>query len=266
MDHRSRHLRRLVVRALEKGGRGHLGPALSLIEILRILFEHHLKFDPKQPCWIERDRLILSKGHGCLALYALLADHGYFPIEELDSFCKAESRLGGHPEKDTLPGIEASTGALGHGLSIGVGLALAARLQKRLHHIYVITGDGEINEGAIWEAALTANKHRLSNLTVIIDYNKLQSYGRTKEVLDLEPLLKKWQAFGFHSQEVDGHNLTQLNEALHTLHQHQEKPKALICHTIKGKGIPEAENNPAWHHRSRLSNQELHQLYAALEG
>ena len=177
LDSRSKDLRRNVIRMIEVDKRGHIGPALSLIEILRVLYDSFLKFQSQKPDWDDRDRLILSKGHGCLALYSILADKGFFNKRELDTFCQPDSILGGHPEKDKTPGVEASTGALGHGLPMGVGMALAARINNKNHRIVVIMGDGEINEGSVWESAMSAAKHKLSNLILFIDHNKLQSYG-----------------------------------------------------------------------------------------
>ncbi|MBM3549419.1 MAG: transketolase, partial [Alphaproteobacteria bacterium] len=209
LDERSRYLRTLVIDALEGGGRGHVGAALSLIEIVRVLYDDILKVRPNEPRWPDRDRLILSKGHGCLGLYALLADKGFVTMEDLRKQCRPGALLGGHPEI-RIPGVEASTGALGHGLAIGVGLALAARMQKRPSRVYVIMGDGESNEGSVWEAALMASKHKLANLTVLLDYNKMQSYGTVPDVLPLEPLADKFKAFGFGVAEVDGHDVNDL--------------------------------------------------------
>src|ERR1700680_3557927 len=186
LDERSKSLRCLVVRGLEGGGRGHIGSSMSLIEIMRVLYDDVLRYRPKEPHWRDRDRMILSKGHGCLALYVVLADKGFIPLETLDTFCHRDSILGGHPEAGKIPGVEASTGALGHGLSVGVGMALAARMEKRDSRVVVVMGDGEINEGSVWEAALCAGKHGLSNLTAVIDYNKIQSAGPTREIQDLE--------------------------------------------------------------------------------
>lgn len=264
MDERSKQLRRLVVRMIETGRRGHIGPAASLVELLRVLYDSWLRFDSHDPIWPERDRLILSKGHGCLALYALLADKGFFPVQELDTFCASHSRLGGHPELK-VPGVEASTGALGHGLPIGVGLALAAKLRGQTNRVAVVVGDGEINEGSTWEAAMSASKHMLSNLIVFIDYNKYQSYGPTKIVLDLEPLKEKWQAFGFKTKEVDGHNVEKLEHLMGSLPFSSNLPSAVICHTVKGKGFPMAENRAEWHHKSGLSDEDITSLYACLE-
>jgi len=265
LDERSRHLRRLVVDALKGGGRGHLGSSMSVVEILRVLYDDVLRYRPTDPLWAERDRFILSKGHGCLALYTLLADKGFFPVDELLGFCRPESRLGGHPEHGKVPGVEASTGALGHGLPIGVGMAIGLRIKQSPARVVVLTGDGEINEGSNWEAAMSAAKHRLSNLIVLVDYNKFQSYGPTSEVLDLEPLTDKWRAFGFAVKEVDGHDTQQLRVILDSLPFDASRPSAIICHTIKGKGIPFAEGNPEWHHKSGLTETDIRAMYDCLK-
>jgi transketolase len=265
LDRRSRELRQQIVRMLQKGGRGHVGSAFSLVEILRVLYDEVLKFDPKNPRFPGRDRLILSKGHGCLALYVLLAEKGFFPEAELWKFCKVDGILGGHPEYGKVPGVEASTGSLGHGLPIGVGFALNARYEKAGHRVFVVGSDGESNEGSVWEAALCAGKHRLSNLTVLIDYNKQQSYSTTYEVLDLEPFAEKWRAFGFATEEVDGHDVVQLRDALKRTPFSPDKPSAIICHTIKGKGVSFVENNLNWHHKNKVTEDEVNSLLAELE-
>ncbi len=266
LDARSLELRRTIVRIMQTAGRGHLGSAFSLIEILRVLYDDVLTYDPKRPAWPGRDRCILSKGHGCLALYVLLAEKGFFPEEELWKFCKADGILGGHPERDKVPGIEASTGSLGHGLSIAIGLALSARHDNARHRIFAVLSDGETNEGSVWEAAMCAGKHRLSHLTILIDYNKQQSYGSTYEVQDLEPYADKWRAFGFAVTEVDGHDVVQLRAALDRLPLDAQKPTAIICHTIKGRGVPFAENNMEWHHKNKLTDAEVQALMTALGG
>ena len=265
LDQRSLALRRLVVRGLDGGKRGHLGSAFSLIEALRVLYDDVLRFDSTNPRWQDRDRFILSKGHGCLALYAILADKGFFPAQELDRFCKFDGILGGHPERAKVPGVEASTGALGHGLSIGLGQALALRLQKCDSRVFVLMGDGEINEGSVWEAAMCASKHRLSNLVAMVDYNKLQSYDRTSVVQELEPLADKWRAFGFAVYEVDGHDLDQLRRVFERIPFETDKPSTIICHTVKGRGIADAEGNVAWHHKSKVSDDEIAAMYAELD-
>ena len=266
LDDRSRNLRRLIFRAIEHGGRGHIGPALSLVEIIRVLYEDFVRHDPKKPKWRERDRFILSKGHGCLALYAVLADRGFFDLSELDRFCHFDSILGGHPET-VVPGVEACTGALGHGLSIGLGMALAARMSGRDSKVYVLMGDGEINEGSVWEAAACADKHRLSNLTAIIDYNKIQSAGSVFEIQSMEPLADKWTSFGFRVFECNGHDVADLRQVFREAAEYAgDRPRAIICHTVKGKGIPTAENNPEWHHKSDLKPAELQIVRNALGG
>jgi len=249
---------------LEKSGRAHFGSAFSIVEILRVLYDDILRYNPTEPKWALRDRCILSKGHGCLALYVILAEKGFFPEEELWKFCQPDGLLGGHPEHK-IPGVEASTGSLGHGLSIGIGFALNARYDHATYRTFVIIGDGESNEGSIWEAAMCAGKHRLSHLTVIVDYNKQQSYGTTCEVQDLEPLADKWRAFGFAVTEVDGHDIDALRATLSRLPLDATKPTAVICHTIKGKGIQFVERNLRWHHKNKATAEEVHALLAALE-
>lgn len=264
LDERAKYLRRLALEAMIGGGRGHLGPAMSLVEILRVLYDDILDFRAHEPSWSGRDRCILSKGHGCLALYAILADKGFFPHSALATFCAHDSILGGHPEKGVTPGVEATTGALGHGLSIGLGMALAARMRGQKHRVFVILGDGEINEGSVWEAAMSAGKHGLSNLTAIIDYNKIQSYGPVDLVQPLEPLADKFRAFGFAVSEANGHDVADLRRVFRNLQSKTAKPNAIICHTVKGKGIPPAENNPDWHHKNKLKDDELRIIDKAL--
>lgn len=265
LDARSRQLRRTIVRTLQAGNRGHVGSAFSLVEILRVLYDDVLRVDPGNPRWPGRDRCILSKGHGCLALYAILADKGFFPDSELWKFCQPDGMLGGHPEHGKVPGVEASTGSLGHGLPIGIGFALNARYENARHRVFVVISDGESNEGSVWEAALSASQHRLDNLVVLLDYNKQQSYGTTYEVLDLEPLAEKWRAFGFAVKEVDGHSLPELRAALSRTPFEADKPSMLICHTIKGKGVSFVENNLKWHHKTKVSEDEVRALLAELE-
>ncbi|MBT4044096.1 MAG: transketolase [Rhodospirillaceae bacterium] len=266
MDRRSRDLRRLVVRGLVGGGRGHLGSALSAIEIVRVLYDDIMAHQPDQPEWAERDRFLLSKGHGCLSQYAILADHGYFRMGELDRFCRFDGILGGHPDAGKVPGVEASTGALGHGPSIAVGMAIAAKLKGAAHRIFCVTGDGEINEGSVWEAAMAAGKHKLDNLTIIVDYNKLQSYDRTEVVQDLEPLTSKWESFGFAVRNVDGHDVEGLRRTFSSLPFADGRPSAVIAHTIKSRGVAHAEGDPAWHHKSKMTTEEIDGVLAAIEG
>lgn len=265
LDARSIYLRKLVCRTLEGGKRGHIGSTLSLIEIMRVLYDDILSYDPKNPSWELRDRCILSKGHGCIAQYILLADKNFFDISHLDTFCQFDSILGGHPEANKIPGIETSTGSLGHGLSVGLGFALAAKMKNRKNKVFVIMGDGEINEGSVWEAAMCIGKHGLDNLVAIIDYNKIQSAGTTRDIQDLEPLADKWRSFKFATVEVNGHDVRALTTVLNQLPLERGKPAAIICHTVKGKGIHFAEHNPSWHHKARLNQETIQEMYAALE-
>ena len=264
MDHRSIELRLRILKILEKSQRGHIGSPLSILEIVRVLYDDILQFCPNNPDWDNRDRFILSKGHGCLAVYLLLADKGFISEDELYTFCKFESRLGGHPEY-SLPGIEAATGALGHGLSIGTGIAKAAKIDNKSYRTFILVGDGECQEGEIWEAALFASKHKLDNLTVLIDYNKMQCYGTLDEVQNMHDLSYKWKSFGFEVKECDGHNVSDLKQNLISLPYKKDKPSLLICHTQKGKGFSSMINNPAWHHKSRMSNKDFEELYKDLE-
>ena len=264
LDARSLNLRTTIVKMVEASRRGHLGSAFSLIEILRVLYDDVLRYDAKDPAWALRDRCILSKGQGCLALYVLLADKEFFPESELWNFCKSDGLLGGHPDSK-IPGVEVATGSLGHGLPIGIGFALNARFEKADHRTFVIIGDGESNEGSIWEAALSAGKHRLSELTVMVDYNKNQSYGTTTYVQDLEPIMDKWRAFGFATTEVDGHNVAEIKAALDSFPAESGKPRAIVCHTVKGKGIDFVEGNMDWHHKSKSTDDEIQELLSALE-
>jgi transketolase len=248
LDARSKYLRRQIIRALEGGGRGHVGPSFSMVEIMRVLYDDVIGPD---------DTVILSKGHGCLAQYVMLVEKGLVDAKELDRFCRADGLLGGHPEHHT-PGIKFSTGSLGHGLSLGVGAALADRQSR----VFVICGDGECNEGSVWEAALCAGKHRLSNLAVIVDYNKRQSYGPTDEVQPLEPLVIKWQSFGFCTVPCDGHDVGKMRQILTA--KPSERPHCLIAHTVKGKGVAAIENHPLWHHKDVFTADDARKLEAAL--
>ncbi|MEO5328730.1 MAG: transketolase [Magnetococcus sp. THC-1_WYH] len=265
LDKRSCYLRRLVIRALGGAGRGHPGSALSLIEIVRVLYDHAIHYRPLEPLWPDRDRCILSKGHGCLALYAILADKGFFPLTELDRFCSLEGVLGGLPERGKVPGVEASTGSLGHGLSVGVGMALAARVQKKNYRVVVILGDGEINEGSVWEAAMCAAKYRLDSMIAVLDYNRFQSWGSSIEVQNLEPLADKWRAFGWQVHEVNGHDVEALKDILVPLPTTPGKPTMVIAHTTKGKGFPFAENVASWHHKTNIGPEMIAMMEKALE-
>lgn len=242
-------VRRTLFKTIINGGGGHLPTSLSIVDILTVLYERILEFDPQNPRHPDRDRIILSKGHGGVALYVVLAENGFFDKAHLDTFGKPGTILGGHPDMHKVPGIEASTGALGHGLNFGVGIAMAAKMDKKKYRTFVIVGDGECQEGSIWEAALFAPQHNLDNLTVILDYNKLQAMGRLDEIVKMEPMADKWKAFGWEVKEVDGHDFAALENVLSHLPIRSGKPTFLIAHTVKGKGIKFMEDVPIWHYR-----------------
>lgn len=265
LDKRSKDLRSLVLDAIEGGGRGHLSSALSLIEIIRVLYDDVLLHDASDPSFPQRDRFILSKGHGCLGLYAVLADHGYLPLDELKTFCHFNSRLGGHPERFTLPGIEFSTGALGHGFPVGVGMAMASRLKNEKWRTFILMGDGELNEGSTWEAAMHASQHKLGFLTLIVDYNRAQASGPSESIVSLDPLIEKFKSFGFETFEVNGHDTESILSELKQSAQAVGRPRAIIAHTIKGKGIVSAENSLEWHHKAKISVDEIQLLRMELE-
>ena len=226
-----------------------------------VLYYNILRIDPENPYVPDRDRFILSKGHASSALYAVLAEKGFFKRETLDRFYIDDGSLPGHLDKNFAPGIEASTGSLGHGLSVGLGMAVASKVDGIGFDVYVLCGDGELNEGSVWEAILFAGHRGLDNLTLIIDYNKLQGYGRTDEVLDLEPLAKKLEAFNWHTVEIDGHNFREIEDALRL---RPGRPMAIIAHTIKGKGVSFMEDRLEWHYKSPNKGQ-LEQALQELE-
>lgn len=234
-------------------GGGHIGSALSMADIAAVLyFGDVLKYHAQNPNWDGRDRFVLSKGHACYALYAALAMAGYFPEEELKNVGKPESKFGGHPKIHEIPGIEASTGALGHGLSFAMGMALAHKTDGLDNHFYVVLGDGECQEGSVWEAALSAPSLKLDNLTVIIDYNKLQAMDKLENIVNMRPLAEKWKSFGWKAVEIDGHDVEQIQNAL--LIREKNQPVAVIAHTVKGKGVSFMEGVPIWHYR--MPNEE----------
>lgn len=253
-------LRQFILEAVASGGRGHIGSALSLIEIINTLYSSVMRHNPLNPNWDKRDIFILSKGHGCLGLYAVLAKHGYFPESELETFCKFESRLGGHPEWNDLQGVEFSTGSLGHGLAVCTGLAKAFKMKgQNQRNVFVLLGDGELGEGSIWESASHAAKHKLNNLCVFIDYNHMQSYGDLEEVLPVRNLKSKWESFGFDAFEINGHSVESIKESVTNLGT-SSSPIVVIAHTIKGKGFPPAENSASWHHKASISREEISNL------
>jgi len=243
----------------------HVGTSLSMVELLAVLYARTLRVDPTRPQWIERDRFVLSKGHGCAAYYAVLAESGFFPLEWLDTFYQDGSKLAGHVTHTYIPGIEISTGSLGHGLSVATGMALTAKRDNLSWRVFCLLSDGECDEGSTWEPALFAPHHRLDNLITIVDYNKIQSLGTVKEVMDLEPFADKWRAFGWAVREVDGHNLVEIEQILAQLPFEQGRPSCLIAHTVKGKGISFMENRLLWHYRTP-QGEEYTAALAELDG
>ncbi len=238
--------RKVILEALAEAGSGHPGGSLSAVELLVTLYFRIMKHDPKNPKWEERDRFFLSKGHAAPLLYAILAQAGYFPVEELMTLRKMGSRLQGHPNME-LPGVEAPAGSEGIGLSIGVGTSLAAKLDRRGYRTFVLMGDGEQQEGEVWEAAMTASKYKLDNLTAVIDRNGIQQDGLTEQIMPLEPLAAKWRAFNWNVIEVDGYDYLQLIEAFRLAEGVKNRPTVIIAHTVKGKGISFMEWSPHYH-------------------
>lgn len=253
-----------VLRMVYRRRSGHLGGAFSVAEILICLYFHQLRIDPKAPHWVDRDRLVFSKGHACAMLYTVLAHRGFFSPEELSTFRNLDSRLQGHPDPSTTPGVEVAAGPLGHGVAIGVGMALAARLQKSRRRIYVVLGDGELNAGLIWEGALAASKFGLSNLTIIIDYNGVQQTGPTSVVMPTEPIAEKWCAFQWHVIEVHGHNVAGILDALDCADEVHGRPSVIVARTTKGKGVSFMEDAPQWH-GGIPSEEQFHQAVTELQ-
>ena len=243
-------IRRRAIKMIHRAGSSHVGSVFSAVDVLAVLYEKVLRIDPGHPDWSDRDRFILSKGHASAGLYAVLAERGFFPDSWLDGFCRDGGRLAGHATHIGVPGVEASTGSLGHGLPIACGMALVGKRENRTFRVFTMLSDGECDEGSTWEAALFAPFHRLDNLVVIVDYNKIQSLGTVKEVLDLDSLAAKWQAFGWATQEIDGHNFAQIEAALGTVPIEAGRPTCIIAHTVKGKGVSFMEDKLLWHYRS----------------
>jgi transketolase len=226
---------------------GHIGGAFSIAEILTALFFHQLRLDPADPAWPDRDRLVFSKGHACAMLYTALAYRGFLPVEELATFRALNSRLQGHPEPRKTPGVEVPAGPLGHGVAIGAGMALGARLDGSRRRVYVILGDGELNSGVIWEGVMVGAKFGLDNLKVILDYNGVQQTGTTAHVMPTEPIAAKWAAFNWHVMEIHGHNMAEILDALDRADEIHARPVVIIARTTKGKGVSFMENDPWWH-------------------
>jgi transketolase len=242
------------------GGSSHVGSVFSMADILAVLYGRVLDVDPKRPDWPDRDRFILSKGHAGAGVYAVLAEVGFFPVEELARHCQDGSNFSGHVSHKGIPGVELSTGSLGHGLSVGAGMAYAASVDGRKHRVVVLLSDGECDEGSIWEAVLFAAHHKLNRLLAIVDYNKIQSLKPVPETLALEPFAEKWRAFNWRVLEVDGHDHNALERTLRTEPDAGGKPTCVIAHTTKGKGVSFMENTVLWHYRTARGDE-----YAAAE-
>jgi transketolase len=262
-------VRRDIVEMIYAGGSGHPGGSLSAVEILTTLYFHAMRIRPAEPDWAERDRFVLSKGHAAPALYAVLAERGFFPRAELATFTAPGTRLQKHIDMYRVPGTELSTGSLGQGLSVAVGMALADRIDGKDRRVYVLIGDGESQEGQVWEAAMAAAQLRLNNLIVFLDYNRCQVDGYLPDICNLEPVAEKWKSFGWHVQQLDGHDLAQILGDLAVAQTSGQGPHILIADTIKGKGISYMENQLAWHSRS-LTKEDyriaMHELDAAQHG
>ncbi len=260
----ARNTRRSILEMIYQAGSGHPGGSLSAVEVVTALFFRILRHHPQDPRWPDRDRFILSKGHAVPLLYAVLAQMGYFPLSELSSLRRLDSRLQGHPDRDLTMGIETSTGSLGQGLSFGVGVALAGKLDQREYRVYVLLGNGECDEGQVWEAAMSAAHFKLDNLTTIVDHNKQQLDGWTKDVMDLGAFRDKWSSFGWEVMEIDGHNFDHILSAFKRAKEIKGKPTIIISHTIKGKGVSFMENNPDFHGRAP-TREEMKKALEELE-
>jgi transketolase len=247
LGRKAREIRRRILTMVHLAASGHVGGSLGATELVVALYYHVMRHDPKDPHWPGRDRFILSKGHCTPVLYAVLADCGYFPLADLKTFRRPGSHLQGHPYQPKTAGVEASTGTLGLGLSTGLGMALAAKLRGQSHRYYILCGDGELQEGQVWEAALFANKYRLDNVVVLVDRNYLQTDGHTEDVMPLDPLAPKWRAFGWDTCEIDGHDFPQIVGAIEQAGATEGRPAAIIARTTKGKGVSFMEDVTAWH-------------------
>ncbi|MBP8972975.1 MAG: transketolase [Anaerolineae bacterium] len=265
LQERARQIRLDVLDMVYRRAAGHPGGSFSCAEMLAALYFHHLKIDPARPDWPERDRFLLSKGHAAAALYSALAQRGFFPAEDLERWGHIGAHLQGHPDRLKTPGVEMSSGFLGHGLSVAVGLALAQRLRGPRYHIYVMMSDGDMQSGVAWEGAMAASKFKTSEVTVLMDYNDVQLDGAVHDIMPLEPLVDKWRAFGFAVIEINGHNLRQVLEALDTALEIHSLPTVIVAHTTKGKGVSFMENTAKWH--GAVPNEaEYAQARAELKG
>jgi len=260
----AREIRKLAIKAIYHARSGHPGGSLSIADILSVLYFQEMRVDAQNPCWPERDRLVLSKGHACPALYAALALKGFFSLEETASLRKSDHFLEGHPDV-RIPGIDAPSGSLGMGLSQGLGMALGSRYTGRDFRTYVILGDGDMQEGNTWEAFMAAGHHKVGSLTAILDSNGLQGEDTVANQMNFHPIAPKLSSFGWQVQEVDGHDMKQLCSALDSAREATDQPSFILAHTTKGKGVPFMENQQIWHGSSTLTDEQLHQSLHALE-
>ena len=265
LQQKANQLRKDILTMIARAGSGHPGGSLSIVDILAVLYYKVMRLRPQEPLWPERDRFVLSKGHACPALYAVLADKGFFPREYLARLRQLGSPLQGHPDMRKTPGVDFSTGSLGQGLSAANGMALAARLQEASWRVYVVLGDGEIQEGQVWEEAMSAAHYGLSNLTAFLDYNGLQIDGTVREIMCPEPLAEKWRAFGWHVLEIDGHDHAAILEAVRRSQLENHRPSMIIARTIKGKGVSFMEDQVSWHGKAP-SEELLQNALRELEG
>ena len=247
LQSKAQGIRQEIITMVHRASSGHVGGSLGATDLVVALYYHLMQHQPKNPDWPDRDRFILSKGHCTPVIYAVLADCGYFPEEDLKTFRRPGSHLQGHPYQPKTPGIEACTGTLGLGISTGVGMALGAKLRKQSHYYYILCGDGEIQEGQVWEAAMFANKYHLDNIIAFVDRNYLQTDGNSEEVMPLDPLKPKWESFGWRVSEIDGHDFTQIIDTVEQAKQTPGKPTMIIARTTKGKGVSFMENVVSWH-------------------
>lgn len=247
LEETARELRVDILKMIANAGSGHPGGSLSAIDVVTFLYFHRLRLDPTRPDWDERDRFVLSKGHCAPALYVALARRGYFPREWLWTLREVGSRLQGHPDMRKTPGVDMTTGSLGQGFACAAGIALGAKVQGKKYRVYAMLGDGEMQEGIVWETAMAASQYKLDNLIAIVDNNRCQTDGYTAEIVNVEPLHEKWQAFGWHWQRMDGHDFRRIHQALEAAQQRGGRPHVLIADTVKGKGVPSMENKPEWH-------------------
>ena len=258
LEQMAKKIRMGIIEAVYKGKSGHPGGSLSIADILTVLYFREMNINPQNPNWEDRDRLVLSKGHCSPALYSCLANRGYFPIEDLQTFRNITSYLQGHPDKNKVPGVDMTTGSLGQGLSSANGMALAGKMDKKNYRVYCILGDGEIEEGQIWEAAMASNKYKLDNLCVIIDNNNLQIDGTIEEVMSSYPIDEKFKSFGFEIIKIDGHDIEEIIKAFEVARNIKEKPTCIIAKTVKGKGISYMENKVEWH--GKAPNEEQYEI------